>query len=410
MDRAPPSRIRTLDLIRGIAVLGILAINITGFAAPTGALHSPNLPRPGTGLDAFAFTASLVLFDGKMRALFSILFGASLVLFVERMEQAGRNGTLLQIRRLGWLLVLGYAHFALLWDGDILFLYAAVGFAALGLYRLKPASLAVMALLFSLLWQVWGAALWVPSLVPEAAVLSGTAPPDLARSYSAMIADYRTSDQALTREVLQDWRGEVTTQLADRAGFPIELVYYNWGETLPWMLLGMALIKSGFFAGQWRRRTLVRLAAWGLGLGGLASLGFALWARAHGWPEMAMRYAASFGMTLPHAGMALGYAALIALAAPRLLGTGIGLRLEAAGRMAFSNYIGTSLVMSGLFHGWGLGLFGQFGTASRWLFVLLGWALMLGWSKGWLQRFRQGPLEWLWRSLTEWRILPILAR
>ena len=110
-------------------------------------------------------------------------------------------------------------------------------------------------------------------------------------------------------------------------------------------------------------------------------------------------------MSFAHIAMALGYAAVLVLLAPRLLDTWLGQRFAAAGRMAFSNYLGTSLVMTALFHGWGLGLAGRFGPAALWLFVLLGWVLMLGWSGPWLSRFRQGPLEWLWRSLTEGRRL-----
>ena len=156
-----------------------------------------------------------------------------------------------------------------------------------------------------------------------------------------------------------------------------------------------------------------------------------------------MHFALSYGLALPHLAMALGYAALLVLAAPHLLpsppGRGRGWgneagveppplptpdgegfktfhslslgfkglfrilaqQLEAAGRMAFSNYLGTSLVMSALCSGWGLGLFGQFGAAQRWTLVLLVWAMILAWSQPWLARYRQGPLEWLWRSLTE---------
>ena len=118
MPESPPVRIHALDLIRGVAVLGILAVNITSFAAPTGAGYSPNLPAPGTTADNWAFGVTLVFFEGKMRALFSILFGASLLLFVERQNQVGREGAELQIRRLLWLALLGWLHFLLLWDGD----------------------------------------------------------------------------------------------------------------------------------------------------------------------------------------------------------------------------------------------------------------------------------------------------
>ena len=172
------TRISALDLIRGLAVLGILAINVANFAAPSSAAFSPDLPHPGTaGLWAnhAAYLATLVLFEGKMRALFSVLFGASLLLFVERADATGRDGARLQARRLAWLLLFGYLHFALIWDGDILFLYAAMGFIALALRKWQPRQWVTAAALTLALWQVWGAGQWLPSVADEAAVRSGTA-------------------------------------------------------------------------------------------------------------------------------------------------------------------------------------------------------------------------------------------
>ena len=93
------------------------------------------------------------------------------------------------------------------------------------------------------------------------------------------------------------------------------------------------------------------------------------------------------------------------LATPALAHSAIARRIAAAGRTALSNYIGTSLVMAGIFYGWGLGLAGTAGHAAQWLYVLLGWGLMLAWSEPWLRSFRRGPLEFLWRSLTEGRLL-----
>ena len=407
MEQAQTDRIRTLDLIRGVAVLGIVAINVASFAAPESAAYSPNLPHSTGPANAWAFLANLVLFEGKMRTLFSVLFGASMVLFVERADAAGRDGAALQLRRLGWLALFGYLHFALLWDGDILFLYAVVGFAALALRHLKQAHLVTAALLLLVMWQALGTAMWAPNMIREHTVLSTQSSTESQRSYAELLNTFRKADARSTAEAQLSWPGAVAARLTDRPDYSLNLVFYNWGETLPLMLLGMALLCSGFFAGGWTRRRLWQAAAGGISLGGGISLALALWARGAGYPEMTMHYALSYGLVLPHLAMALGYAALLALAAPRLLRTTLGQQLEAAGRMAFSNYLGTSLILTALCSGWGLGLFGQFGSAQRWVLVLLVWALMLSWSQPWLARFRQGPLEWAWRSLTEWGVLAL---
>ena len=401
----PTDRIRTLDLIRGVAVLGILAVNVAGFAAPDSAVYSPDMPRAGVWQDHAAYLVTFILFEGKMRALFSVLFGASLLLFTQRADAAGRDGAKLQARRLAWLLLFGYLHFALIWDGDILFLYAAIGFVALALRSWRPVQLVTAAALVLALWQVWGAAMWLPSVATELAVNGGAASPSLQKQHAADLTEYRAEDAKDVAEAKLSWPAQVKTKWTDRADDPLNLIAYNWGETLPWMLLGMALLRSGFFAGAWPRKRMVWLASAGIGLGGAVTIAFAIWAsRAH-YPEVTMHFATSFGLALPHLGMALGYAALLVLAAPQLLRWAPGQMLEAAGRMAFTNYLGTSLVMAALCYGWGLGLFGQFGAAQRWTLVLLVWALILSWSQPWLTRYRQGPLEWLWRSLTEWRVL-----
>lgn len=407
MAAAAQDRVRTLDLIRGVAVLGILAVNICGFASAESALHSPDLPRPGSPADHLAFAFTVVLIDGKMRALFSLLFGASMVLFIDRAEAAGRDSTRLQFRRLGWLVLLGYLHFALLWDGDILFLYGLIGLVALGFSRASVTHKLIAAVLALGLWQASSTAMWYPALAQETAVRAGKASPALIKAQSEVIEGYRRQDSKRQAESLSPWTGEVAIRMADRPAYPLELALYNWGETLSYMLAGMALLQTGFFAGTWPLRRLRIVAGVGLALGGGAGLALVLWGQSAGYPETAMRYWLGYGLAFPRLFMALGYAALLVLAAPQLLVLAIGQRLEAAGRMAFSNYIGTSLVMTGLFHGWGLGWFGQYGAAGRWIFVVLGWGLMLAWSKPWLARFRQGPLEWLWRSLTEWQLLPL---
>lgn len=399
----PVQRIRTLDLLRGIAVLGILTVNIASFADIPAAAYVPRPLGTPSQADSLAFAAILVLFEGKMRALFSILFGASLLLFVERAEAAGRDGARLQVRRLGWLALIGYLHFLLLWEGDILFLYAVAGLIALPLRHLRPAAMAASALLLFGLWQVWGSSLWIGLAGAEQAASQGNA----SLAQMQMLEERLTQRSAANEDALAMLRGDFSGQLADKLAErpfqPMVAVFYVLGETLSYVLIGMALLRSGFFAGDWRGSWLAGVAAAGIGIGGAFTLAFTDWAFARAWPDAAMHLAINYALSMPHLLMALGYAAALVLLARRLLQAAPGRWLEMAGRMALTNYIGTSLVMTAIFHGWGLGLVGQFGPAAQIAFVLLGWALMLSFSTAWLARFSQGPLEALWRRLAQGR-------
>jgi len=400
-------RVASLDLLRGVAVLGILAINIGGFAGPIAATLSPNQPEPGTFADEAAWAFALVVFEGKMRALFTLLFGASLVLFVETAEARGLPGEQLQFRRLGWLALAGYLHYLLLWWGDILFTYALAGFAALAFRQAPPRLLATGAVATFAAWHLAIAVLALPAVALEEQVLAGRAPQAAAAGYSIG----RDDDKARAMHELARDREGFAAQAADKwradPAEPIAAALRGMGETLPLMLLGMALYRSGFFSGLWPARRLKIIACTGTSLGGAATLAFLAWAWPRHFPPELMLAALGSGLAVPHLLMALGYASALLLALPALLRRPIGRRLEAAGRMAFTNYLATSLVMCALFQGWGLGLIGQ--VPERWqgLFVLAGWALMLGWSEPWLGRFRHGPLEWLWRSATWGRPQPM---
>lgn len=393
-------RLASLDLMRGVAVLGILAINIGGFAGPVVAALSPNQPEPGTFADEAAWAFALVVFEGKMRAIFTMLFGASLVLFVERAEARGFPGERLQFRRLGWLALAGYLHYLLLWWGDILFAYALAGYAALAFRQAPPRALGSTALVLFVGWHViLSAAVW-PGVALEERVLAGRATPAEAVAYTL---DHDQARAETARELARDRTGfaaQVASKWRDDPGEPIDAALGGMGETLPLMLLGMALYRSGFFSGGWRRRDLKRLAVGGAASGGALTGAFLAWAwPRHFAPDLMQGALADF-LAVPHLLMALGYAAALLLVLPRLAPSRLGQRLSAAGRMAFTNYIAMTAVMCAVFQGWGLGLIGTVPESRQGLFVLGGWALMLGWSKPWLAQFGQGPLEWLWRRLT----------
>lgn len=400
---AAPPRIGALDLVRGVAVLGILAINIGGFAGPVAAVLSPNLPTPGTFADEAWFAFALLVFEGKMRALFSLLFGASLALFIERANAAGKPGELLQMRRLGWLALFGYLHFLLLWWGDILFAYALAGLAALAFRHYPLKGLATGALLLFAGWHLALAAESWPLARSEAQVLAGTATPAAAAEYRAARADAAERTAREMAAYRQGFAAQAAGKLQHHAAEPLDAALGTMGEIVPLMLLGIVLYRSGFFSGKWPRPALRWLAVGGIGGGGALTLAFIAWAWPLHFPPVLMNLAFASGLAIPHLLMMLGYAAALMLAAPRLAETRLGGRLIAAGRMAFSNYLGMTVVMTFIFYGWGLGLVGTVPPRWQGLFVLGGWALMLGWSKPWLARFRQGPLEWVWRSLTYWR-------
>jgi uncharacterized protein len=173
------------------------------------------------------------------------------------------------------------------------------------------------------------------------------------------------------------------------------------------MLVGMALYRLGLFGGRFDRARMRRWGWTGFVGGALLSLPLGLWALTAGFPLMLTQFVFSGAAQFAHLPMILGLAALLTLWAPVASRGWLGSRVVAAGRMAFSNYVGSSLVMMLVFQGWaGIGLYGELHRAGLLLIVLAAWAVMLIWSKPWLGRFRHGPLEWLWRCLTYGRLFP----
>lgn len=399
-------RIDALDLIRGVAMLGILAVNIEGFAGPIAATISPDWNGPVTDGDHFAFAAVMVLFEGKMRALLSLLFGASMVLFIEGAQASGRNGNLLQARRLAWLAVVGYLHFALLWWGDILFTYAFCGFFALLLRHLPVRSMIPAALLAFTVWHGGGMASSVAPVLAEARMAANSSPPaEMAKLTRQAEENYRNARS----EVLQERGGSIALiryKMTEKSDLPLVIAMNTIGETLPLMLIGMGLLRGGFFSGGWTRRQL-HMTAWaGIGVGGLLTLALTTIAWSQNFrPELMSAILGSW-LATPHLAMGVGYAAILVLIAQRPAIGWLGRRIRAVGRMALSNYLGCTLIMAGLFYGWGLGLQGAVPERFYWPFVLACWIVMLCASPWWLARFRQGPVEWAWRSLTQWQRLP----
>jgi uncharacterized protein len=402
-------RILTLDVLRGVAVMGIFSVNVISFAMPEAAYFNPSAYGGTHGASLAVWAANFVVVDGKMRGLFSLLFGASALLVIQRAEAAGVDPRRVHFRRMAWLLVFGLAHFYLLWYGDILTLYATMGLL-LWPFRKKP----VRTLL------LWAAGLLVIDMAvmgffgwafvqAEAAATAPHATTGAVATWHGMAGDFLppTADE-LARDLALyrgGWPGIVANRAAHDWSDPLMQLVFGTAETLGYMLLGMAGLKSGFLTGAWDPRRYRRIALLGLVVG-IPAYALLAW---NGWRvgfRTSVVFADFFAVATPFRLAMMGaYASLIILFA-RQAGR-LRERIAAAGRAAFTNYLGASLFASLLFNGYGFGLYGHLSRWEAWLVAPCFWAIMLLWSKPWLERFRYGPFEWLWRSLARWSPQPM---
>lgn len=382
--------------------MGIFSVNVVAFAMIEGAYFNP----AAYGFDGIAdramWFANFVLIDGKMRSLFSMLFGASMLLVAERAQAAGLSPAVAHFRRMAVLLLFGLAHFYLLWFGDILTTYAIVGIVAFAFWRASASALLGLALA--------AYALAFLQSVGEATVFAHQVGASPASGGPGPVGYFAPSSEAIRHDlyVHSSYRAFIAEMTGPRLFSPLDILRLLFPETLALMLLGMAAYRSRFLTGEWHAATYRRIAAVALGAGALVSAALASWVWIDGF-RLPLTVSALETWSMPvHPVMAVGYAALIILLARRR--SWIVDRLAAVGRCAFSNYLGTSILASAVFGGWGLGFYGKLSRAEAWVLVPVAWALMFLWSKPWLERFSYGLFEWAWRSLSRGRIQPMRKR
>jgi uncharacterized protein len=407
MATAPPLRIVTLDIIRGVAVMGIFSVNVNAFAMIEAAYFNPGAYGGHTGANLAVWAANMLVIDGKMRSLFSMLFGASMLLVIDRAEAAGQSGWSVHWRRMVVLAAFGLAHYFLVWFGDILFLYAVCGLIVFAARNRTPQQLIVrgsialalsIALLGSFAFIVYGQDIAAHAPGASAAAIASwnesgggfyPSAAKLARDQALHLGSW----SALTADGLAHWSRLIPGTLA------------TLPETIALMMFGMAAFKAGLFTGEWSDAAYRRLAIWGIAVGLAAHAATVAIDIGTGFYVPAVMATFFVAMAPFRIAMALGIAALIILATRR---TGwLAQRLAAVGRAAFSNYLGTSLLATFIFYGWGLGYYGCLSRAQAWLLVPIFWLAMLAWSKPWLDHFRYGPFEWAWRSLSRGRLQPM---
>ncbi len=406
---AAAERISSLDFIRGIAVMGILAANIVAFGQPSSAYFWPEAFLVGPDdPGGWQWIAQFVAVDGKMRGLFTLLFGAGLYLFMERAWERGATRRL-QLWRLVILLGFGLVHFYFIWFGDILSMYAILGCVALAFMRFQPSTQIRLGLFgYALGCILLGGVLLAQYLFTETQVF-GTSPELLeAQADAAKQFAQSQAGEAKIAALMQsgDYAGLIAERFSQQWFLPLVSPFMFGFETLPLMLIGMGLYRQGFFSGAFEPAKMKKWGMAGLVVGGALSLVLALFVKSTGFNFNAANGALIGWSMLPRFLMTLGLAALLVEYSKTATGW-LADRVRAAGRAAFTNYLGTSIVMMVVFQGWGLGLFGDLNRPLLYLVTFLAWVLMLAWSKPWLERYRYGPLEWLWRCLTYRRIFAL---
>ena len=415
-------RITSIDTLRGVAVLGILVMNIYGFAMSFAAYQNP-LAWGGTewyNLGTWFFTH--LFFDQKFMTIFSILFGAGLVMMAARAEARGAKYGGNWYRRNFWLLVIGAIHGYLLWFGDILFHYALMGMLIYPFRDRSPRSLIIIAcvLLPIGLLSAYGGGVYMKDL----------------RSQGLEIQQLQDAGEALTdqqKTTLEEWEAAAIfmkppeQQVAeDTAAYtdsyrgivayraPMVLMMQTQGTIgfVIWrvgglMLLGMALMKLGILSGERSADFYRRMMLIGYGLG-LPIVAFSAWnLHAHQWDMLWMFRVGNIPNYIGSIFVAFGHIALVMAVVKSGMFRNLVRRFAAVGRMAFTNYLLHSIILTTVFYGYGLGLYGQVPRFWQMGFVAAVLGFQLWMSPLWLARFRFGPAEWLWRSLTYWRVQPM---
>lgn len=391
-------RIRSLDVLRGIAVLGILIMNIQSFAMIQAAYINPTAYGDLTGLNKGVWILSHVFACEKFMTLFSVLFGAGILLLTQRLESKGLSPAGVHYRRTFWLIVIALIHAYGFWYGDILFVY---GLSALLVYLFRKASprklliagLVVLAVP-SLLFLMFG--LSIPYWPPEA--------------LESNMATWIPGPEAVAAEIAA-YRGGWIKQMDNRIPASIFhqtfllLVFYGW-RVVGLMMAGMALFKWGVLSAERSNRFYRRAAFIGLGLGiPIVAAGVVL----NFGENWRMEFSMFNGWQVNYWGslaVAFGYIGLVMLFCRSNLWPGLKSLFSDVGRMAFSNYLLQTLICTTLFYGHGFGLFGRVERTDQFLIVLAIWIALVLFSRLWLRSFRFGPAEWLWRSLTYRRRQP----
>ncbi len=392
----PAGRISEIDIVRGIALFGILIVNMSFFKIPVMMDRMPSAFSPG--LDQVVAWLIQLLFTGKFYAIFSFLFGLGFYIFMERTLDKGLELVPLYRRRLMVLLAIGAIHLFLIWSGDILFTYALTGFILLAFRRKNEKQV-----------KRWIIGLFIATLVLQGlfGFVQGFGEVMAGENYGQMM------DEMISAAVLVYSTGSYSELLVFRL---INEVPYIIISLFVWIPAVLGFFLCGFYAGRkgifkdlkGNRPLFVKICAVGFPVGALFLFLYILFETAL-WPVGTAAKPALLMMTNYLASLFIfpAYVSLILLSLQTDQCRRILAPVATAGRMALTNYLAQTLILVTLFYGFGFGFFYRVSLAQGALITIVIYLIQVAWSNFWFKTFKYGPLEWLWRGLTYKKFEPL---
>ncbi len=390
-----PGRLVVLDVLRGVAVLGILLMNIQSFGLISSQYANPKALGDPPPVDWIVWLVNHVVADEKFISMLTILFGAGLLLMAQSSKNTQAAFEHLFRRRMGWLLVFGLIHGLLIWPGDILAAYAVCGLIVMRYRHLEPLTLVtISALLFAGVMVLW---MLISAILLFA--LPGETIHSLAGKY------WNPSGDVVREEIAtytHGWLAAFWDRAVNAVGAQIWMLVTDrlWRMTAM-MFLGMALLKVGFLSGSWQMRHYQVVALLGLMIGVPVIMAGVWFNEALDWE---FRHSIFLGRIANHWGsvaICLAWLSLVIMMVKADVLGHVRRALEAVGSMAMTNYLGQSLICGAIFYGFGLGLFSALGHLQLLGLVLLIWMFQIAFSLAWRRVVGRGPFESAWRRLAQ---------
>ena len=406
-------RIESIDVLRGFALLGILIMNISSFSMPSMAYFSP-VVYDINPLNHIIYSMTHIIADQKFMAIFSMLFGASTILFINSVKKREKSPLLLFYSRNFWLLILGWIHSSYLWYGDILFIYALCAFLLFFFKNITPKKQFILGCLIYL----------IPTFSNYAAYEYVIDSLDQAEK-DVIIKHWNPSNDVLQQE-LDAYRGPYKKQVQHRAKMwssnnenndssgdigggilGLSILIDLFSRSFGMMLIGMACFSWGVFSNALTKSFYIKLMIYGLGIGLPLSMIGLFFTYSFDWDWKYIQFLGRSPNNIATPFIAFGYVGIIMLWIRKGSFRNFQEKLRTIGKTALTAYLIQTVLATFIFYGIGLSLFGYVNRAYQLVIMFFIWFVLLKLCPMWVSKYHYGPVEWIWRMLTHMKLIPL---